>query len=60
MKANDELLKHLKETLSITKMLKNAYNSSISDNEPVTPKDVNIMLDVIIEKLNNLLNICKL
>ena len=60
MKANDELLKHLKETLSITKMLKNAYNSSISDDEPVTPKDVNIMLDVIIEKLNNLLNICKL
>lgn len=60
MKANDELLKHLKETLSITKMLKNAYNSSISDNELVTPKDVNIMLDVIIEKLNNLLNICKL
>ncbi len=60
MKANDELLKHLKETLSITKMLKNTYNSAISDNEPVMPKDVNIMLDVIIEKLNVLLNICKL
>ena len=52
------IMKHAAEALSVTKMMKNAYNSAITDKENISPADVNLMLDLIIEKINIMMTTC--
>ena len=50
------ILKHTKETLSLVRVMKDIYNSSVEDKELLTPKDINIILDLIIEKMEIIVN----
>ena len=52
------IMKHAAEALSVTKMMKNAYNSAVVDNENISSADINIMLDLIIEKMNIMTSAC--
>ena len=54
----EKLEKSLNETFVLANVLKNVYKSSQEDGENVTSGDIINMLNLIIEKLDEIKNLC--
>ena len=55
---NEKITKSVNEACVLANVLKNVYKSSIEDGEKISADDVVNMLNLIIEKVSEIKNLC--